>query len=206
MERERENEEEMKREWGNGQRMRKWKEIHSLQFTFPYFLFFSSLSIHFLNKKLSHFVAKSKIWLWENNSGSDSLRESSASCEGLSVKLHSKSSKKSLLTGWHLELFGRNQLKTTPCIKAFWPLHQDYRRSLNTFRGLILKEMKTTWHHLGLGTTWTKLITTKNNLETNCDNLRNILRILWQLWDNFGTTLRQHFITFGSLWDNLKRL
>ena len=206
MERERENEEEMKREWGNGQRMRKWKEIHSLQFTFPYFLFFSSLSIHFLNKKLSHFVAKSEIWLWENNSWSDSLRESSASCEGLSVKLHSKSSKKSLLTGWHLELFGRNQLKTTPCIKAFWPLHQDYRRSLNTFRGLILKEMKTTWHYLGLGTTWTKLITTKNNLETNCDNLRNILRILWQLWDNFGTTLRQHFITFGSLWDNLKRL
>ena len=115
----RENE-KMKREWGNGQRMRKWKELTAWN-----------------QEMLAHL--------------------------------------KSFLTDWHLELFGRNQLKTTPCIKAFWPLHQDYRRSLNTFRGLILKEMKTTWHYLGLGTTWTKLITTKNNLETNCDNLRNIL-------------------------------
>ena len=30
-------------------------------FTFPHFLFISSLSIHFLNQKLSHFVAKCQI-------------------------------------------------------------------------------------------------------------------------------------------------
>ena len=46
MEREWENEEEMEGKWGN-------RGIHSL-----HFLFISSLSIHILYKKLSHFVAK----------------------------------------------------------------------------------------------------------------------------------------------------
>ena len=47
--------EEMERERGNGERMRKWREIHSL-----HFLIFSLFppSLYISNKKLSHFVAK----------------------------------------------------------------------------------------------------------------------------------------------------
>ena len=61
MGREWENEEKM-RKGGYGDIMRKWrvneeKEIDSLS-TIPHFLFISSLSIHFLYQKLSHFVAK----------------------------------------------------------------------------------------------------------------------------------------------------
>ena len=60
-------------------------------FTFPHFLFISSFSIHFLYQKLSHFVGtfvanvtKNLTYaLWENNSGSNSLRETSTSCAGL---------------------------------------------------------------------------------------------------------------------------
>ena len=71
------------RKWrGHGERMRKWRNIHSL-----YFFIISSLSIHFRHHKLSHFVAKCWIRhfccechkkliyvLWDNNSGSNSLR------------------------------------------------------------------------------------------------------------------------------------
>ena len=67
MEREWGNGEEMDREWENGERTRKWREIHSLHFLI--FSFFPpSLSIY---------------PLWENISGSNSLRDSSASCAGL---------------------------------------------------------------------------------------------------------------------------
>ena len=71
--------------------MRKWR--YSLS-TFPHFLFISFLSIHFQiksclillqNVKYGTFVAnvtKNLLYaLWENNSGSNSLWESSASCE-----------------------------------------------------------------------------------------------------------------------------
>ena len=64
--------------------------------TFPHFLFINSLSIHLLyrnciilsqNVKYSTFVANVtknlSYALWENNSGSNSLRGSSASCAGL---------------------------------------------------------------------------------------------------------------------------
>ena len=51
--RERENEEEMKREWTENEEM----ERDSLS-RFPRFLVIPSLSIHFLYQKLSHFVAK----------------------------------------------------------------------------------------------------------------------------------------------------
>ena len=57
--------EEMEREWGNEEEM----ERNSLS-TFPYSLFISSLSIHFLYKNLS---------------GSNSLRGSSASCAVLVI-------------------------------------------------------------------------------------------------------------------------
>ena len=47
---------------GNGQRMRKGRENEEMEgdslSTFPHFLFISSLSIHYLYQKLSHFVAK----------------------------------------------------------------------------------------------------------------------------------------------------
>ena len=46
--------------WGNGEIMRKWREIHSLHFfilsTFSHSLFISSLSIHFLDQNLSQNV------------------------------------------------------------------------------------------------------------------------------------------------------
>ena len=46
----------------NGERMRKWRENDEIEkdslSTFPHFLFISSLSVHFLYRKLSHFVAK----------------------------------------------------------------------------------------------------------------------------------------------------
>ena len=95
-----ENGERMRKWRANGERMRKWRyneemERYSLS-TFPHFLFISFLSIHFQiksclillqNVKYGTFVAnvtKNLTYaLWENNSGSNSLRESSASCEGL---------------------------------------------------------------------------------------------------------------------------
>ena len=76
---------------GNGERMRKWRENGQRMMYFPHFLFISPLSIHFLYQKLSHFVTKRfKIdtallsrMSRENNSGSNSLQESSSSCDGL---------------------------------------------------------------------------------------------------------------------------
>ena len=58
----RENE-KMKRKWRENEEMeRKWKENEEMErdslSTFPHFLFISSLSIHFLYKKLSHFFRK----------------------------------------------------------------------------------------------------------------------------------------------------
>ena len=89
-----ENGEEMEREWGKGEEMRKWREIYSLHFLILS-LFPPSLSISFIknclilsqNIKYGTFVAnvtKSLTYtLWENNSESNSLRGSSASCAGL---------------------------------------------------------------------------------------------------------------------------
>lgn len=80
--------EEMEREWEYEEEM----ERDALS-TFPHFLYISSLSNHFLYQKLSRnvkygtFVAKNTKKLtytqWENNSGSTSLRGSSASCVDL---------------------------------------------------------------------------------------------------------------------------
>ena len=66
--------------------------------TFLHFLFISSLSIHFLYKKLSHFSQNVKydtfvmnvtktlnVRAMRKKSGSNSLRESSASCAGLII-------------------------------------------------------------------------------------------------------------------------
>ena len=80
----------------NGERMRKWREIHSQDFLILC-LFPPSLSISYIknchilsqNVKYGTFVAnvtKNLTYaLWENNSGSNSLRESTASCEGLII-------------------------------------------------------------------------------------------------------------------------
>ena len=77
------------------ERMRKWREIHSLYFLILS-LFSPSLSISYIkichilsqNVRYGTFVAsvtKNLTWaLWGNNSGSNSLRGSSASCAGLS--------------------------------------------------------------------------------------------------------------------------
>ena len=55
--------EKIKRKWRENEEMdRKWRENEEMErdlvSTFPHFLFISPLSIHFLYKKLSHFVAK----------------------------------------------------------------------------------------------------------------------------------------------------
>ena len=76
------NEEEREREWGNGEK-----------FT----LYISSFSLHFLPIKNCHILSQNVKYdtfvanvtknltyaLWENNSWSNLLRESSAGCEGL---------------------------------------------------------------------------------------------------------------------------
>ena len=54
------------RKWKENEKMeRKWNENEEMErdslYTFPHFLIISSLSIHFLYKKLSHFVTKCKI-------------------------------------------------------------------------------------------------------------------------------------------------
>ena len=93
--------EKMKRKWermrnsrGNGERIRKWREIHFLHFLI-FSLFPPSLSISYIknchilsqNVKYGTFVAnvtKNLTYaLWGNNSGSNSVRGSSASCAGL---------------------------------------------------------------------------------------------------------------------------
>ena len=90
--------ERMKKWRGNGEKMRKWWErvrkcgdIHSLHFLI-FSLFPPSLSISYIenclilsqNVKLGIFVTKNLTYaLWENNSGSNSLWESSLSCDGL---------------------------------------------------------------------------------------------------------------------------
>ena len=104
----------MEKKWGNEEEM----ERDSLS-TFPQFLFL----IYFLYQKLSHFVAK--CWkrhfnrechkkliyaLWENNSGSTSLRESSASCKGLT-------NSRSIISSTHTISSTNNKspLSTTHC-------------------------------------------------------------------------------------------
>ena len=94
------NEERMRKWRGNGERMRKWREneeIHSQDFLILC-LFPPSLSISYIknchilsqNVKYGTFVAnvtKNLTYaLWGNNSGSNSLRGSSASCAGLTNK------------------------------------------------------------------------------------------------------------------------
>ena len=83
----------MEREWGNGERMRKWREIHFLHFLILS-LFPPSLSISCIknclilsqNVKYDTFVAKNLTYAqWENNFRSNSQRESSLSCEGLNI-------------------------------------------------------------------------------------------------------------------------
>ena len=88
--------EKMEREWGNGERMRKWREIHSLHFLILS-LFVPCLSISYIkichilsqNVKYGFFVAnvtkKLTYALWGNNSGPNSLWGSSASCAGLDI-------------------------------------------------------------------------------------------------------------------------
>ena len=51
------------RKWRENEKMKKkWRENEEMErdslSTFPHFLFISSLSIHFLYQKLSHFVTK----------------------------------------------------------------------------------------------------------------------------------------------------
>ena len=90
----RENGDIMRKWRGNGEKMRKWREIHS---------HISSFSFYFLplypfplpkiatfwremlkTALLSQISRKNLTYIqWENNSGSNSLRESSANCAGL---------------------------------------------------------------------------------------------------------------------------
>ena len=81
MEREWENEEELEREWGNGKRFTLYISSPSFHFQIKDCLILSE------NVKYGTFVAnvtKNLTYvLWENNSGSNLRRESSASCEGL---------------------------------------------------------------------------------------------------------------------------
>ena len=84
----------MKKWRGNGERMRKWREIHSLHFLI-FYLFPPSLSISYIKNGLIlsqnveyvtfvTTVTKNLAYaLWESNSGSNSLRESSASFASL---------------------------------------------------------------------------------------------------------------------------
>ena len=83
--------EEMKREWGNGERFTLYISSFSLHFLIL-FSFPPSLSISYikiclkmLNTALLSQMSQTNLTYapWENNSGSNSLRESSASCEGL---------------------------------------------------------------------------------------------------------------------------
>ena len=99
---------ERMRKWrGNGERMRKWREIHSQDFLILC-LFPPSLSISYIknchilsqNVKYGTFVAnvtKNLTYaLWGNNSGSNSLRGSSASCAGLALALFD-------ISIWHID-------------------------------------------------------------------------------------------------------
>ena len=87
MEREWVNEEEIEREWGNDEAL-EWDQLLIIS-SFPPSLSTSFIKIcHiFWNVKLGTFVANvTKLLtyaLWGNNSGSNSLRGSSASCAGL---------------------------------------------------------------------------------------------------------------------------
>ena len=60
-----ENGERMRKWWGNGERMRKWTENEEIEREWGneerFTLYISSLSIHFLDQKLSHLVAKFQI-------------------------------------------------------------------------------------------------------------------------------------------------
>ena len=88
MEREWENWEEMEREWGNGERFTLYISSFSLYFLPLSISYIKDCLILSQNAKYGTFIANVTnnltYALWENNSGSNSLRESSASCEGLS--------------------------------------------------------------------------------------------------------------------------
>ena len=98
------------RKWGEIEKMkRKCREIQSLHFLI-FSLFPPSLSISYIknclilsqNVKYGTFVAnvtKNLTYaLWQNSSGSNSLRESSASCEGLPFRVKSAFPYKELVT------------------------------------------------------------------------------------------------------------
>ena len=106
MERERENGEEMERKWRENEEMeRKWRYSEEMEkdslTTLSNFLLISSLFIPFLKQKLVLFCRKmlvKAIWsrmsqktehtrLKKKKSVSNSLRESSASCEGLVARM-----------------------------------------------------------------------------------------------------------------------
>ena len=78
-----ENGERMRKWRVHGERMRKWRENEEMErdllATFPHFLLISSLYIYFQKKNWTYA-------LWDNNYGSNSLWEISASCEGLETR------------------------------------------------------------------------------------------------------------------------
>ena len=82
----------MNREGGNKEHMRKWREIHSLHiliFSLSPRLSMPFKICHILLKNVKYGTCVANVTknltyaLWENNSGSNSLRESSASCASL---------------------------------------------------------------------------------------------------------------------------
>ena len=85
--------------WRENEKMeRKWRENEKLEkyslSTFPHFLFTPSLPISFCLKVLNSALL-SRMWpknltyaLWENNSGSNLLWKSTASCEGLDLYIY----------------------------------------------------------------------------------------------------------------------
>ena len=86
----RENEEMKRKRRGNGERMRKWRKNFLILSLYPPSLSISYIKIcHTLSQNLKYGtfvtnVTKNLTYaLWENNSGSTSLRESSASCKGM---------------------------------------------------------------------------------------------------------------------------
>ena len=93
----RENEVRMRKWRGNGERMRKWRENEEMKRD-SLSTYISSFSLYFLplypfpivknylilSQNVKYGTKNLSYALWENNSGSNLLRESSASCEGLS--------------------------------------------------------------------------------------------------------------------------
>ena len=124
----------MEREGGNGERIRKWRDIHFLHFLI-FSLFPPSLSISYIkncdilwqNVKNGTFVAnvaKNLTYaLWENYSESNSLRGSSASCTGLprgkaSLSSLSASGVKSIHHLVKSRSFSTRPSRTTNCVQC----------------------------------------------------------------------------------------